>query len=132
MSVAYAESKLTESEYLEMERQAEERHGFYDGECYAMSGASRKHNRLAVKMVSRLEQHFAGKPCDAYMADMRLQIDAYRHYTYPDVMAVCSEDAYVADDMVNDATVIVEVLSPRTERNHGIKGTKTTAAPNQN
>ncbi|OQX03873.1 MAG: hypothetical protein BWK80_54720, partial [Desulfobacteraceae bacterium IS3] len=46
---------------------------------------------------------------------MRLDIRLHNHYVYPDVFVVCDESAYIADDMVNDALVIIEVLSPTTE-----------------
>ncbi len=81
----------------------------------AMAGGSRWHNSLAGQIFAALVHHLDGKPCAPYMANMRLCIEAHQHYVYPDVLVVCQEDAYIADDMVNDATVIIEVLSPSTE-----------------
>lgn len=49
------------------------------------------------------------------MADLRLLIEAHRHYVYPDVMVICNESAYLADDMAKDADIVVEVLSVGTE-----------------
>jgi Uma2 family endonuclease len=106
---------ITADEYLSLERQAEERNEFYQGECMAMAGGSRWHNRLAGQIFAALVHHLDGKPCTPFMADMRLCIEAHKHYVYPDVLVVCLEEAYIADDMVNDATVIIEVLSPSTE-----------------
>jgi Uma2 family endonuclease len=106
---------ITADEYLSIERQAEERNEFYQGECMAMAGRSRWHNRLAGQIFAALVHHLDEKPCIPYMADMRLFIKAHQHYVYPDVLVVCQEEAYIADDMVNDATAIIEVLSPTTE-----------------
>ncbi|MCW5959959.1 MAG: Uma2 family endonuclease [Pyrinomonadaceae bacterium] len=44
---AILKTKLTAEEYLEFERNSEERHEFYDGEVFAMSGAKRHHNVIA-------------------------------------------------------------------------------------
>jgi Uma2 family endonuclease len=106
---------ITADEYLSIERQAEERNEFYQGECMAMAGESRWHNCLAGQIFAALVHHLNGKPCTPYMADMRLSIETHQHYVYPDVLVVCQQKAYIADDMVNDATVIIEVLSPSTE-----------------
>jgi len=106
---------ITAGEYLSLERQAEEKNEFYQGECMAMAGGSRWHNRLAGQIFAALVHHLDGKPCTPFMADMRLCIEAHQHYVYPDVLVVCLEEAYIADDMVKDATVIIEVLSPSTE-----------------
>lgn len=106
---------ITEEEYLFNERHAAERNEFYNGECFAMAGASRWHNILSGRIFSALVRHLDGKSCTPYMADMRLYLETHRHYVYPDILIICEEKAYIADDMVNDAAVIIEVLSPSTE-----------------
>jgi Uma2 family endonuclease len=106
---------ITADEYLSIERQAEERNEFYRGETTAMAGGSRWHNILAGQIYAALVNHLDGKPCTPYMADMRLCIEAHQHYVYPDVLVVCQEEPYITEDMVKDATVIIEVLSPSTE-----------------
>ena len=106
---------MTAEEYLARERQAEEKSEFYQGECFAMAGVSRRHNLLSVNILRHLANHLASKPCQPYVADMRLYIEAHEHYVYPDVLVVCDEKAYVDEENCKDATVIVEVLSPSTE-----------------
>ena len=44
---AIPKTKLTTAEYLEFERKSEERHEYFDGEIFAMSGAKRNHNKIA-------------------------------------------------------------------------------------
>lgn len=46
---------------------------------------------------------------------MGLHIKAHRHYVYPDVVVVCHEQADVEDDMIEDASVTIEVFSATTE-----------------
>ena len=106
---------MTAEEYLARERQAEEKSEFYQGECFAMAGASRRHNLLSVNILRHLANHLASKHCQPYVADLRLYIEAHEHYVYPDVLVVCDEKAYVDEENCKDATVIVEVLSPSTE-----------------
>ena len=106
---------ITPEEYLEIDRKAEIRSEYYNGEMFSMAGASRWHNLLAGKMYTRLSIALETTKCQPYMSDMRLQLEQYNQYTYPDVMVICSEEAFLDKDIARDATVIIEVLSPSTE-----------------
>lgn len=116
MGTPQTKTRITSAEYLEIERAASEKSGFFRGEMYAMPGASRRHNILAGNTFRLLGSYLLkDKECRPYIADMRLHIKAHEHYTYPDVLVVCGEHSYDDEDNANDATVIVEVLSPSTE-----------------
>lgn len=106
---------ISKEEYLSAERQHEEKNEWYQGECFAMAGGTRWHNILSSRIIAALVRHLDGRPCTPYMADFRLSIETHQHYVYPDIMVVCKEAAYIADDMVNDADIIIEVLSKGTE-----------------
>lgn len=107
---------LTPEEYLRIERASEERHEYYDGEMFQMSGASRKHNLIAGNIFGELRSQLREKPCEAYITDMRVRVSATGLYTYPDVVVACGEpqfDDYELDTLLNP-TLIVEVLSKPT------------------
>ncbi len=107
----------TPEEYLALEEEAEYRSEYYQGEIFAMSGGSANHNRIIKNLVIALESAFEGKPCEAFITDMRLLVKKNGLYTYPDVMAVCGglEFAEGRDDTLTNPAVIVEVLSKSTE-----------------
>lgn len=107
---------LTPQEYLALEREAEVKSEYFNGEMFAMSGASRKHNLIVTNIVRELSQQMRGRPCEVYSSDMRVKVSATGLYTYPDVVAVCGgpkfEDAHV--DTLLNPTLLVEVLSAST------------------
>ncbi len=108
----------TVEQYLEMERASEEKHEFLDGEIYLMSGASRKHNAIQVAVTATLYQQLRQRPCFVFGSDMRVKVSATGMYTYPDFSLGCDE-AQIEDkeqDTLLNPTVIVEILSPSTER----------------
>jgi Uma2 family endonuclease len=111
-------SYISPEEYLRLERQAEYKSEYLNGEIFAMSGASREHNLIVAHIVSELDQQLKGKPFEVYPSDMRLKVTATGLYTYPDVIVVCGEpkfeDQYV--DTLLNPTFLVEVLSQSTER----------------
>jgi len=106
----------TEEEYLAMERVAEEKHEYYNGEIFAMSGASFKHNKIENNLRGFLFNHLNGKGYEAYGANLRVNIPANSLYTYPDISIVCDKPKFADeefDTLVNPA-VIIEILPPST------------------
>jgi Uma2 family endonuclease len=109
--------KLSWEEYLVREAASEVRHELVNGEMYAMAGGSDNHNRIALNTASELRQALKGKPCEPFMADMKLQIElgfdplGY----YPDIMVVCDPKDRQATYRTNPK-IIIEVLSKSTLR----------------
>jgi Uma2 family endonuclease len=108
---------VTEREYLELERRSEIRSEYLAGRIYAMSGASRRHNLVALNLAGELRAQLRGRPCEAYVSDMRVKVSPTRMYTYPDVVALCGEPRFedTAVDTLLNPSVIIEVLSTSTE-----------------
>ncbi len=108
---------LTPEEYLALERKAEFKSEYIDGEIVAMTGASRKHNLVVVNLTGEISQQLRGRSCEAYSNDMRVRVPSTRLYTYPDVIVVCGEPQFEDQefDTLLNPTVIVEVLSESTE-----------------
>ena len=111
-----AQPRMTPAEYLALERQAETRSEFLDGEVFAMAGASARHVRVCAALTASLWNQLADRPCDVLPTDMRVKIPATGLYTYPDVAVVCGEAEF--DDAEHDTllnpTLLIEVLSPST------------------
>ena len=117
MAVAQTIKRLTESEYLELERVAGFKSEFYDGEMFAMAGGSPNHSQIASNLIQAIGPRLAGRPCVVYTSDLRLKVEATGLFTYPDVSVVCGPLQFAAgtDDTVVNPTVVIEVLSDSTE-----------------
>lgn len=105
----------TPEEYLRGEEHSPVRHEYVGGHIHAMTGGSRRHNRIALNLASTLQAHLRGKSCQVSMADVKLHVAKADAYYYPDVMVNCGGDLADASQVVTDATLVVEVLSPSTE-----------------
>jgi len=106
----------TPDEYLALERQAEYKSEYFNGEIFAMTGASRRHNLVAANVLAALHTQLRKRPCEIYPSDMRVKVSATGLYTYPDVVIVCGEPSFDdkrKDTLVNP-TALVEVLSKST------------------
>jgi Uma2 family endonuclease len=108
---------LTPEQYLEIERHAEYKSEYYQGEMFAMAGAKEDHIVVVGNIFTSLHQQLRSRPCRVYSNDMRVAIGATGLYVYPDVVAVCAERQFLDDrnDTLRNPTLIVEVLSPSTE-----------------
>ena len=110
-------ARLTPTEYLKIERAAQIRHEFFNGEMFAMSGGSPQHSAIKMNVASELRSQLKGRPCRAFDCDLRIQTSPIGDYTYPDFSVVCGELEFDDDqhDTVLNPTVLVEVLSDSTE-----------------
>jgi Uma2 family endonuclease len=112
-----AQPRLTPEEYLALERQAKHRSEYVNGRVCAMAGASRAHNLIVGNTFSELRAQLRGRPCEAYVNDMRVKVSPTGLYTYPDVVALCGEPRFedTQMDTLLNPNVIIEVLSDSTE-----------------
>src|SRR5919201_2587340 len=112
-----AQSLYTPEQYLALERKAQYKSEYINGQIFAMPGASVEHNTITANLVRELGNQFMERPCRVFSSDMRVKVGATGLYTYPDVVAVCGEmqfDDAQRDTLINP-TVIIEVLSTSTE-----------------
>lgn len=114
--VAQRQQWISPEEYLEMERQAETRSEYWNGEIYAMAGASRTHNLIVRNIARGLDPRQGGKACEVYTNDMRVEVSPAGQYAYPDAVIVCGDPQFkdAAEDTLLNPTVIIEVLSKST------------------
>jgi len=116
-------TKISAEEYLALDRAAEFRSEFLDGEIVAMSGGSMRHSALQINLVVAVQTALRGGACQCFSSDLRVRVSP-RMYTYPDLTVVCGKPnlADERQDILLNPTVIFEVLSPSTENyDRGIK-----------
>lgn len=116
--IAVPKQRLTEAEYLAIERAARENKSeFVNGEMYAMTGASYPHNVLTANLLVAVHSALRGKPCRVVGQDLRTRVEQTRLYTYPDVLIVCGAPRFIdgEHDTLTNPSAIFEVLSPSTE-----------------
>jgi Uma2 family endonuclease len=104
--------------YLELDRTAEERLEFWNGEVFDMSGASREHARIEMNIAIHLGSQLAERGCHLFPANLRLLVPSMPPYRYGDLSALCGEPRFEqisGVDVLTNPELIVEVLSPSRE-----------------
>lgn len=118
-------ANFSPEEYLEMERAAEERHEFLDGEIYAMAGESVNHSTISLNISGEFYNQLKGRNCRAFSPNMKIRSGHYFKqkknakglFSYADLTIVCGEPEFFDEnkDVLLNPKVIFEVLSPSTE-----------------
>ncbi len=111
--------KLTVEEYVELERTTGIKHEYHNGEVFAMAGGTFNHSILCGRIFGELRDRLLSinKDCEAFTSEMKLNLDDYNSYVYPDAMVVCGDFKQPVDfeDAITNPILIVEVLSDSTE-----------------
>ena len=115
--IAYGKQSFSIDEYLKMELTAVEKHEYYQGEIFAMAGASPRHNVIFSNLFVELGNQLKGKPCQPYGSDLRIHIPENSLYTYPDISIICRDIVGPEEDNETAIlpTVLIEILSPSTK-----------------
>src|SRR5215216_3648096 len=125
MSLPKSEPLCTEEEYLALERKAEERHEYLDGQIYLMAGESPAHGTICTNLVGQLHSQLRGKPCQVLSKDTKVRsgpkprsrYSTKGMFSYPDLLVVCGEMKFHDEirHVLLNPKIIIEVLSPSTE-----------------
>jgi Uma2 family endonuclease len=114
----------TPEEYLASERDAFERHEWLDGMIYAMAGESPEHSLICSNANASLHVQLRGRPCAVYSPNMKIysrlpsDVGLKGLFSYADCTVVCGEAQFYDEqrDVLTNPRVVIEVLSPTTER----------------
>jgi Uma2 family endonuclease len=117
MSAVAKKPRISAEEYLRLERAAEFKSEFYNGEIIAMAGASRFHNRVKENLAIEIGSQLKKGPCQSFSSETKVNVDQTGNYFYPDILIVCGNAEYQDGnlDVLLNPTVVIEVLSPSTE-----------------
>lgn len=108
--------QVSESEYLAFETTRELKHEFVNGEVFAMTGESVRHNLICNNTSTALINQLVDEPCIVPSNDTRVKVESHVSYRYSDVTVICGEVAYVdgRTDTISNPIIVIEVLSPST------------------
>ncbi|MEM6528321.1 MAG: Uma2 family endonuclease [Chloroflexota bacterium] len=118
MALHAYDDRMTVDEYIALERRSVDiKHEYIHGHVVAMVGASEEHNTININTSSSIHQQLKGRSCRPYSTDMRVRVTP-QMYTYPDIIVVCGDPQFADDqfDTLLNPTLIIEILSPSTER----------------
>lgn len=106
---------LTPEQYFVWSEKQLEKYEYLDGKVYAMSGGSKNHSLIAVKLTTLLTNHLDDSGCEAGNSDLRVNISGTQNYTHPDASVTCDDRDKTTTQYITYPCLIIEVLSSSTE-----------------
>jgi Uma2 family endonuclease len=102
-------------EYFAVEETSHVKNEFYDGQIFAMAGASLQHNDIAANLVSSIRPALVPQGCRTFGSDLRVQTPAGL-FTYPDLSIVCGDPLLIQGrpDTLTNPILLLEILSDAT------------------
>lgn len=114
MALPAENPSMTRQEFLAWESTQTEKHEFWQGEVFAMTGARQIHVIVTLNVATLLKAHLRGSGCRVFMADMQLEVEATNAVFYPDVFVTCHPADLSAERSLKHPKMIIEVLSNST------------------
>ena len=118
MANAEAVALISVADYLANEKHAEVGHEYFTGCVVTMEGISRRQTTIAGNLFTAIHGKLHGGPCRPFLGDLKLGIQRNNEtlFYYPDIVVECDSTAVEDDSYTTEPKVIIEVLSPTTER----------------
>ncbi|MBP8285371.1 MAG: Uma2 family endonuclease [Rhodoferax sp.] len=116
MASAITQTIMTVDSYLAWEAEQTEKHDFFRGEVFAMTGGTLRHNRASLASAIAFKTHLKGQVCQVFTGDVKVAVNVAEHLFYPDVVVTCNVQDLADLDAVRISapTLVLEVLSPST------------------
>ena len=94
-----------------------QRYEILDGKIYYMAGASTGHNYTSGNIFTIFKNFLKGKKCKVFGENEKIVFKRnFREYL-PDIKIVCDPNKIKPDGIHGAPDLIIEILSPRTEKN---------------
>jgi Uma2 family endonuclease len=111
-------TRYTIEEYIELDKNSEEKFEYFDGEVFNMTGVHPNHALLESRLITALNNQTLGRGCYVYPADLRVKVPSLPPYRYPDLSALCGKPEFEEITgllSLTNPALLVEILSPSTE-----------------
>ena len=107
--------RMSVEEYLAIDREAEVKSEFHDGEMFPIDSVSLAHSTIVANTTRRAAEELDGKPCRVLRQPLRVRVTPAR-FVYPDLLVICGQPEMTDEvqDTITNPKVIIEVLSPST------------------
>jgi Uma2 family endonuclease len=116
MALPQTESRFDVESYLAWEETQAERHEYFAGDVFAMSGGSDAHYTIIGNLFAGLRTALSGTPCRPFVSGMKVRIASADAMLYPDVFVTCDSRDKAPEAALAKAhpLLVAEVLSDST------------------
>ncbi len=102
-------------EYLAVDRAAEVKSEYHDGELFPLSAVTLSHALISAQVIGLINRQLTGTACRVAASSLRVRVSPTR-FVVPDLLIFCGRARLTDEhqDTITNPKVIVEILSPST------------------
>ena len=112
-------------EFLQMDKETENRLEYFDGEVVYLESPSVGHQRVLLNIAAEFRNYFRGKPCEVFISPLDVWLKSEgktaKIRVQPDLMVVCDKTGLKENEYTGLPTLIVEVISPSNQSHDRIR-----------
>src|SRR5204862_7676745 len=86
--------RYTLEEYIELDKNSEEKFEYFDGEVFNMSGVHPNHARLELRLARLLGEQIEKRGCTIFSSNLRVKVPKLPPYRYPDLSVLCDKPEF--------------------------------------
>lgn len=107
--------KISVEEYLALDRAAEVKSEYHDGEMFPIESVTFAHARIGLRVGGWLDRQLLHTACSPAGPGLRVRVSPTK-YIVPDIVVVCGKPELTDEhqDTITNPKVILEILSPST------------------
>lgn len=119
-------TKMTSlEEFLEMDKENEDRLEYFDGEVICLASPSVEHQRVLLNIATEFKNYFKGKSCETFISPLDVWLKnegkTAKIRVQPDLMVICDKTGLKENEYTGLPTLIVEVISPSNQSHDRIR-----------
>jgi Uma2 family endonuclease len=110
------ENFITLDEFYKMREETDSLLEYIDGAVYMSPSPSTQHQRISMRLSTRLFNYLEGKECEVFHAPFDVELHNEKmdgnKIIIPDLSVICDNNGLLENKYVGVPTLIIEILSP--------------------
>ncbi|MGL5616088.1 MAG: Uma2 family endonuclease [Sarcina sp.] len=108
------DERKTYEEFLELQKNCEDRLEFINGIIMMSPSPSIAHQRISGNLYFELRKYLNGKKCDVFSAptDILLVKNNEKNLVIPDLSVICDKTGFTNNQYIGIPSLMIEILSP--------------------
>ena len=112
-------------EFLQMDKESEDRLEYFDGEVVCLVSPSVEHQRVLLNIATEFRNCFKGKSCEVFISPLDVWLKneekTAKVRVQPDLMVICDKTGLKENEYTGLPTLIIEIISPSNQSHDRIR-----------
>jgi len=123
--VIHKAKSMSLEEFLQIDKESEERLEYFDGEVVCLASPSVEHQRVLLNIAAKLRNYFKGKSCEVFISPLDVWLQnkekTAKVRVQPDLTVIWNKTGLKENEYIGLPALIIEIISPANQSHDRIK-----------